>query len=108
MPGGATVRQDGSQVPDAEPTLTAADITPEHKRVLGLVPMRTVQAVARCMSAGPAGGVPCARCRGEAERDREITSVPYRTMREYSDRPGEMGLLMGKGLADSQRKAGGG
>jgi hypothetical protein len=33
----------------------------------------------------------------------EITAVPYRTMRDYADRPGEMGLLMGKGLADSQK-----
>ena len=33
----------------------------------------------------------------------EITAVPYRTMREYSDRPGELGLLMGKGLADSRK-----
>jgi hypothetical protein len=24
-------------------------------------------------------------------------------MREYSDRPGELGLLMGKGLADSRK-----
>jgi hypothetical protein len=24
-------------------------------------------------------------------------------MRDYADRPGEMGLLMGKGLADSQK-----
>ena len=33
----------------------------------------------------------------------EITAVPYRTMREYRDRPGELGLLMGKGLADSRK-----
>jgi hypothetical protein len=33
----------------------------------------------------------------------EITAVPYRTMRVYRDRPGELGLLMGKGLADSQK-----
>ena len=32
----------------------------------------------------------------------EVTAVPYRTMREYSDRPGELGLLMGKGLAASR------
>jgi hypothetical protein len=31
----------------------------------------------------------------------DITAVPYRTM--YSDRPGELGLLMGKGLVDSRR-----
>jgi hypothetical protein len=31
----------------------------------------------------------------------DITAVPYRTM--YSDRPGELGLLMGKGLVDSRK-----
>jgi hypothetical protein len=31
----------------------------------------------------------------------EITAVPYRTMRAYSDRPSELSLLMGKGLADA-------
>jgi hypothetical protein len=59
--------------------LIAADITPEHARVLSIVPVRTLNVIA------------------------EITAVPYRTMREYSGRPGELGLLMGKGLADSQR-----
>jgi hypothetical protein len=33
----------------------------------------------------------------------DITAVPYRTMREYIGRPGELGLLMGKGLADSRK-----
>jgi hypothetical protein len=32
-----------------------------------------------------------------------ITGVPYRMMLHYSDRPGELGLLMGKGLADSSK-----
>jgi hypothetical protein len=34
----------------------------------------------------------------------EMTSVPYRTMRDYSDRPGELGLLMGKALADNSKR----
>ncbi|MFL5284831.1 MAG: hypothetical protein ACJ8AW_28620 [Rhodopila sp.] len=34
----------------------------------------------------------------------KVTAVPYRTMQEYSDRPGELLLLMGKGLADSSRR----
>jgi hypothetical protein len=85
-------------------TLIAADITPEHVRVLGLVPARTVQAVAALYER---------RNRpkrfdalGTAEKLNviaEITAVPYRTMRDYSDRPGELGLMMGKGLADAQR-----
>jgi hypothetical protein len=84
-------------------TLTSADITPEHVRVLGVVPMRTLQAVAALFERRPKAGKFSAL--GVAEKLNviaEITAVPYRTMREYSDRPGELGLLMGKGLADSR------
>ncbi len=84
-------------------TLVAGDITPEHVRVLGIVPVRTVQAVAglyeRRPGAGKFSALDVAR---KLNVLAEITAVPYRTMREYSDRPGELGLLMGKGLADSQ------
>jgi hypothetical protein len=85
-------------------TLTSADITPEHARVLGIVPVRTLQAVAALFERRPGAGKFSAL--GIAEKLNviaEITAVPYRTMREYSDRPGELGLLMGKGLADSQK-----
>jgi hypothetical protein len=85
-------------------TLTAADITPEHVRVLGLIPVRTVQAVAALFERRPQAGRFSAL--GVAEKLNliaQVTAVPYRTMREYSDRPGELGLLMGKGLADSQK-----
>ncbi|WP_237216400.1 hypothetical protein [Falsiroseomonas oryziterrae] len=84
--------------------LIMADITPEHARVLGLVPARTVQAVAALYEKRNPGrrfsGLDVA---GKLNAIAEITAVPYRTMREYADRPGEMGLVMGKGLADSQR-----
>jgi hypothetical protein len=85
-------------------TLTAADITPEHKRVLSLVPVRTVQAVAAIFERRPGAGKFSAL--GVAEKLNvitEITAVPYRIMHEYADRPGEMGLMMGKGLADSRK-----
>ncbi len=85
-------------------TLIAADITPEHVRVLGLIPVRTVQAVAalyeRRPGAGRFSGLDVA---GKLNVIAEVTAVPYRTMRDYGDRPGELGLLMGKGLADSQK-----
>jgi hypothetical protein len=85
-------------------TLIAADITAEHTRVLGLIPPRTVQAVAALYEKRHRGrkfsGLDVA---GKLNVIAEITAVPYRTMRDYRDRPGEMGLLMGKGLADSQR-----
>jgi hypothetical protein len=87
-------------------TLKTGDITPEHMRVLGIVPVRMLQAVAgvfdRRSGAGTFGALDVA---GKLNVITEITAVPYRTMREYCDRPGELGLLMGKGLADS-RKAG--
>jgi hypothetical protein len=85
-------------------TLTAADITPEHVRVLGIVPVRTLQAVAALHERRPgAGKFSALDVAGKLNFIAEITAVPYRTMREYSDRPGELGLLMGKGLADSQK-----
>jgi hypothetical protein len=88
--------------------LTASDVTPEHARVLAIVPVRTVQAVAALFERRPGGRKFAALDVAEKlNLITEITAVPYRTMREYSDRPGELGLLMGKGLADSQRAAGG-
>jgi hypothetical protein len=84
--------------------LGAADITPEHGRVLGLVPPRTVQAVAALYEKrNPGGRFSALDVAGKLNAIAEITTVPYRTMRDYADRPGEMGLLMGKGLADSQK-----
>ncbi len=82
-------------------SLTAEDITPEHLRVLAAVPQRTLRAVATVLERRPGGG----RFSALDVADKinvitEVTAVSYRTMREYSDRPGELGLLMGKGLAD--------
>lgn len=86
--------------------LTTADITPEHLRVLGLIPPRTVQAVGALYEARPGSGKFSALdAAAKLNLIAEITAVPYRTMREYRDRPGELGLLMGKGLADSQAAA---
>jgi hypothetical protein len=85
-------------------TLTAGDIAPEHVRVLGIVPVRTLQAVAALFERRPgAGKFSALNVAEKLNVIAEITAVPYRTMREYSDRPGELGLLMGKGLADSRK-----
>jgi hypothetical protein len=85
-------------------TLTLRDITPEHVRVLGIVPVRTLQAVAALFEGRPrAGKFSALDVAEKLNVIAEITAVPYRTMREYSDRPGELGLLMGKGLADSRK-----
>ncbi|HEX3350738.1 MAG TPA: hypothetical protein VHS58_21825 [Acetobacteraceae bacterium] len=85
-------------------TLTPGDMTPEHVRVLGIVPVRTLQAVAALFERRPrAGKFSALDVAAKLNVITEITAVPYRTMREYSDRPGELGLLMGKGLADSRK-----
>ncbi len=81
--------------------LTARDITPEHLKVLDSVPVRTMQAIAavyeRRLGARKFSTLdPAAKLNAIAD----ITALPYRTMREYVGRPGELGLAMGKGLAD--------
>ena len=87
--------------------LTPGEITPEHARVLEVVPLRTVRAVAALFERRPkAGRFSALDVAGKLNVIAEVTAVPYRTMREYRDRPGELGLLMGKGLADSSSKAG--
>lgn len=100
--GGAAATQAGYSMPHRN--LVAADITPEHVRVLGVVPVRTVQAVAALYERRPGGRKFSALdVAGKLNVIAEVTAVPYRTMREYRDRSGELGLMMGKGLADSQR-----
>lgn len=85
-------------------TLVAADITPEHGRVLGIVPARTVQAVAALYERRSGGRkFSTLDVAGKLNVIVEITGVPYRVMRDCRDRPGELGLMMGKGLADSQK-----
>lgn len=91
----------------AERVLTAADITPEHVRVLGIIPVRTVQAVAALFERRPtAGKFSALDTAQKLNVIAEITAIPYRTMREFSDRASELGLKMGKGLADSQKRVG--
>jgi hypothetical protein len=88
----------------ANRVITPRDITPEHEKVLASVPMRTMQAVAvvyeRRMKNRKFSALDVA---AKLNVLTEITAVPYRVMRTYQGRPGELGMLMGKGLADSQR-----
>jgi hypothetical protein len=80
--------------------LTDADIAPEHKKVLETVPKRTLQTVAAMYEKRPgAGRFSALSVARKINYITEVTGVPYRTMKEYSDRPGEMGLLMGRGLS---------
>lgn len=84
--------------------LTPADVTPEHAKVLAAIPVRTLQAIAALHERKPgAGKFSALDVAAKLNRIAEITAVPYRTMRQYRDSPGELSLLMGKGLADSQK-----
>ncbi len=85
-------------------SLTPRDITPEHARVLAAIPVRTVRAIATLFERGSGTRKFSALdVAGKLNVIAEITAVPYRTMRQYSDRPGELGLLMGKGIADHDK-----
>jgi hypothetical protein len=96
----AATQSAGQAVPSRK--LTPRDITPDHVRVLGVVPVRTLQAVAAVFERRPgAGKFSALDTAGKLNTIAEITAVPYRMMQRYSDRPGELSLLMGKGLADS-------
>jgi hypothetical protein len=102
----ALVAQAAAQTPPQH-ILIAADITPEHVRVLGLIPARTLQAIAALYEKRPGRGrFSALDVAGKLNVIVEISGVPFRTLRDYSDRPGELGLLMGKGIADSGKAAG--
>ena len=80
--------------------LTAADIGPEHRKVLAIIPQRTLQAVALLHDRNPkAGRFSALDPAQKLNYIAEVTAVPYRTMKEFSDRPGELGLMMGRGLS---------
>ena len=83
--------------------LVMDDVTPEHQRVLSIIPQRTIQSVAALFERRPkAGRFSALNIAQKLNFIAEVTAVPYRTMKEYSDRPGELGLLMGRGLSISQ------
>jgi hypothetical protein len=107
----ATPPADKTAAPSVGPvptrTLIAADITPEHHKVLAIIPQRTLQSVAALYERQPkAGRFSALDPARKLNTIAAITGVPYRTMKEYSDRPGELGLMMGRGLAISQDAAG--
>jgi hypothetical protein len=82
--------------------LTIEDITPEHRRVLAVIPQRTIQAVASLFERKPAAGrFSALNVAQKLNFIAEVTAVPYRTMKEFSDSPGTLGLMMGRGLSIS-------
>jgi hypothetical protein len=81
-------------------TLTMYDITPDHQRVLAIIPQRTMQSVASLFERRPkAGRFSALDVAQKLNFIAEVTAVPYRTMKEYSDRPSTLALMMGRGLS---------
>jgi hypothetical protein len=103
-PRGKTALAAASIVPSR--VLTIDDITPEHRKVLAIIPPRTLQAVMSLHDRNPKSvrfnALDPAR---KLNYIAEVTAVPYRTMKEFSDRPGELGLMMARGLSISANAA---
>jgi hypothetical protein len=99
-PSGKTALAAAAIVPTR--VLTSADIAPEHQKVLAVIPQRTLQAVAALYERKPkAGRFSALDVAQKLNFIADVTAVPYRTMKEFSDRPGELGLMMARGLATS-------
>jgi hypothetical protein len=104
-PAGKAPAPSTSTVPSR--VLTAGDIAPEHHKVLGIIPQRTMQSVTALYERQPkAGRFSALDVAQKLNFIATATGVPYRMMKEFSDRPGELGLMMGRGLAASLAAAG--
>jgi hypothetical protein len=103
----ATPPVEEKRLPMAEPAnmarvLTMQDITPDHQRVLSIIPQRTLQSIAQLFEQQPnAGRFSALDVAQKLNFIAEVTAVPYRTMKQFSDQPGTLGLMMGRGLAVS-------
>ena len=99
-PAGKSVTEAAPAVPSR--VLTSNDIAPEHHKVLAVIPQRTLQSVAVLYERRPkAGRFSALDVAQKLNFIAEVTAVPYRTMKQFSDRPGELGLMMARGLAAS-------
>jgi hypothetical protein len=81
-------------------TLTSRDITAEHRKVLAAIPVRTLQTIATLFEKRPkAGRFSALDVAQKLNFIAEVTDVPYRSMKEFADSPGTLGLMMGRGLS---------
>jgi hypothetical protein len=86
--------------------LTLKDITPEHQKILAIIPKRTLEAVAALFERQPAAGrFSALNVAQKLNYIAEVTAVPYRTMKEFSDNPGTLGLMMGRELSIRARSS---
>jgi hypothetical protein len=81
-------------------TLTMHDITDDHRKVLAVIPVRTLQTIAALFERRPkAGRFSALDVAQKLNFIAEVTAVPYLTMKQYSDQPGTLGLMMGRELS---------
>ncbi len=101
---GPTAATPAAAVPSR--VLTSNDITAEHRKVLSIIPPRTLQSVTALFERRPrAGRFSALDVAQKINFIAEVTAVPYRTMKEFSDRPSELGLMMARGLSISAGSA---
>jgi len=82
-------------------TFSMRDITPEHEKVLSIIPTRTLQAVAALWERQPnAGRFSALNAAQKLNFIAEASEIPYKTMRLHIGEPSHLGLLMARGLAD--------
>ena len=87
--------------------LTMADITDEHRKVLAIIPKRTLESVATLHDRQPgAGRFTALDVARKLNFIAEVTEIPYRIMKQNADQPGTLGLMMGRGLASRLRPGG--
>lgn len=81
-------------------TLTMNDITDDHRKVLACIPQRTLQTIASLFERRPkAGRFSTLDVAQKLNFIAEVTAVPYRTMKQFSDQPGTLGLMMARELS---------
>ena len=82
--------------------LTAREITPDHQKLLSIIPVRTLQAIAALYERrSKTTRFSALDVATRLNYIAEVTATPYRTMQKFSDRPSELGLMMAKGLSRS-------
>lgn len=87
--------------------LTMDDITDEHRKVLAIIPKRTLESVATLHDRQPgAGRFTALDVARKLNFIAEVTEVPYRLMKQNANQPGTLGLMMGRGLAVRLRPQG--
>lgn len=87
--------------------LTMTDVTDEHRKVLAVIPKRTLESVAILHDRQPgAGRFSALDVAQKLNFIAKVTEIPYRIMRENANQPGTLGLMMGRGLAVRLRPQG--